>query len=150
MFRVPVIAARRDKVPCGEVLLRQQPVIRKCHCFIGPHNAVQCVQPFDAGQDAGGAAQTFEQILNILGPLVKLHPRRLIAVRLQADGNALFPNQPVLALQGFFRNDAVHLGGILIALIAVQREKRITPESVLVYMAGHKADLQVDGWVKVI
>ena len=111
---------------------------------------MQQVQALDTGEPAYSAAHALEQVLDVLGAFEQPNLRFSVIILMQANSDVLFPNQSVLPLQCFFRYDAVHFLAIPVAAVTTQRQKRVTAELRFIHTPGHKTDLQMRIWVKIV
>ena len=69
---------------------------------------------------------------------------------MQANSNVLFPNQSILSLQCLFRYNAVHLLAVPVTAVTTQRQESVAAEFCFVHTPGHKTDLQMRVWVKIV
>ena len=69
---------------------------------------------------------------------------------MQADGDILLPNQTILPLQRFFRYNAVHFLAIPVTVVTTQRQESVAAEPRFIHAPGHKTDLQMRVWVKIV
>ena len=150
MLRLPVVTAGRNKILGRNGILCQQPIIRKCHDFFRAGNAMQQVQALDTGEPAYSAAHALEQVLDVLCAFKQPNLRFSVIILIQADGDILLPNQSILPLQRFFRYDAVHFLAIPVTGITTQRQESVAAEFRFIHAPGHKTDLQMRVWVKIV
>ena len=150
MLRLPVVTTGRNKILCRKGIFCQQPIIRKSHNLFRAGNTMQQVQALDTGEPAYSAAHALEQVLDVLGAFEESNLRFSVIILMQTNGNVLFPDQSVLPLQRFFRYDAVHFLAVPVAAVTTQRQKRVAAELRFIHAPGHKTDLQMRVWVKIV
>ena len=87
---------------------------------------------------------------NICSTVLQLLFRLLVIFGVQAEGDVLFTNQPVLSAQCFFRHDLVHLLGVAVTVIPTQRQEGVAAKLLLVHAAGDKVDFQMQRRIEVV
>ena len=80
---------------------------------------------------------------NICSTVLQLLFRLLVIFGVQTEGDILLTNQSILTAQCFFRHDLVHLLGVAVTVIPVQRQEGVAAKLFLVHAAGDKVDFQM-------
>ena len=150
MLRLPVVTTGRNKILGRNGILCQQPIIRKFHNLFRAGNTMQQVQALDTREPAYSAAHALEQVLDVLGAFEESNLRFSVIILMQTNGNVLFPDQSILPLQRFFRYDTVHLLAVPVTAVTTQRQESVAAEFCFVHTPGHKTDLQMRVWVKIV